>query len=304
MTTYKQPLQWTHIRSVAVRMTFVLLTLLFIAGLVTAFFTTISLQKKQPPPLPATLHKQVSPPIIAEIDSNLTIEVDNKSPVSVTTYLFKSDPVQSLSKVEETAVSSQPPLAEVDNFYEADNRKRPLPTETFNQQIVTQNQPTNVQALANIQTLANAQLIIPSINVAQTIMNIPIRNGEWDISELDAGIGHLTTTGTTPGDDLAMTFVGHATVPGAGDGAFANLPHLTHGEQLIYRWNGFDYTYEVTRILLVTPDQVGTLYEENGNMIMMATCSGWNSEAGAYLQRMVTRAELVSITPSPGSLFR
>ncbi len=293
MTTYKQPLQWTHTRSVAVRMTFVLLTLLFFVGLAAVFLANIPSQKKLPAPLSALLNKQVRLPIAVE----MAVEVGNESPVFVTTALPKSNSAQSLNKIEVTAVASPLPLTEVIN------RKRPLPTETFNQQLVY-NQPIYLQALPNSQALANAQLIIPSINVAQTIMNIPIRNGEWDISELDTGIGHLTTTGTAPGDDLAMTFVGHATVPGGGDGAFANLQYLAHGERLIYRWNGLDYTYEVTRILLVTPDQVGTLYEENGNMIMMATCAGWNGEAGAYLQRMVTQAELVSITPSPGSLFR
>ena len=292
MTTYKQPLHWTHTRSVAVRTTFVLLTLLFFVGLVAALFANLPLQKKPPAPLPALLNKQVRLPIIAGFEVNL----GEGPPVFVTTYPLKSSPVQSLIKVEETAVISQPPPLEIANG------KRPLPAEQFNQHLITPNQLTPSASYS--QPLTNAQLIIPSINVIQTIMNIPIRNGEWDISELDAGIGHLTTTGMAPGGDLAMTFVGHATVPGAGEGAFANLPQLTHGEQLIYRWNGLDYTYEVTRILLVAPDQVGTLYEENGNMIMMATCSGWNSEAGAYLQRMVTRAELVGIAPSPDSLFR
>lgn len=293
MTTYKQPLQWTYTRSVAVRMTFVLLPLIFFVGLIAVFFASSPLQKKQPPPLPASLNKQVRLPIAVEI----AIEVGNELPVFVTPSLPESSPAQPLNKIEATAVNT--PLS----LTETINRKRPLPTETFNQQLIY-TQPAYSQPLANNQALANAQLIIPSINVAQTIMNIPIRNGEWDISELDTGIGHLTTTGTAPGDDLAMTFVGHATVPGGGDGAFANLQYLAHGERLIYRWNGLDYTYEVTRILLVTPDQVGTLYEENGNMIMMATCAGWNGEAGAYLQRMVTQAELVSIMPSPGSLFR
>ena len=150
--------------------------------------------------------------------------------------------------------------------------------------------------------LEDAQLIIPSINVVQNIGIVPIVNGEWDISVLGAGVGHLTSTGVAPGDDLAMTFVGHATIPWPHAGAFADLIRVEHGEEIIYRWNGNDYIYEVTRILIVTPDYVEGVYEQNGNMLMLATCSGWSDTELDYTKRMITRAELVRVIPSPVSM--
>lgn len=140
-------------------------------------------------------------------------------------------------------------------------------------------------------------LIIPSLNIQEPIMRIFVRNGEWDISELDASVGHLQTTGEYPGDNFAMTFVGHTTIPPR-TGPFAYLYQLGHGEQIIYRWNGIDYVYEVSQILEVFPHEVGTLYEENGDMLMLATCSGWNGSTGIYETRLVTRAELVSQQPA------
>ncbi|MCP5096153.1 MAG: sortase, partial [Chloroflexi bacterium] len=157
---------------------------------------------------------------------------------------------------------------------------------------------TAVAAPADNAPLENAQLIIPSINVVQNIGIVPIVNGEWDVSALGVGVGHLTSTGVAPGGNLAMTFVGHATIPWPQAGAFADLIRLQHGEEIIYRWNGNDYIYEVSRILIVTPDFVEGIFEQNGNMLMLATCSGWSNTELDYTKRMITRAELVRVVPS------
>jgi LPXTG-site transpeptidase (sortase) family protein len=182
----------------------------------------------------------------------------------------------------------------------AETAVRILPPEPENQ-IPLFPQTSQISTPAAKAPLQDAQLIIPSLNVAQYIGIVPIVNGEWDVSDLGAGVGHLTSTGVAPGDDWAMTFVGHATIPWPQAGAFADLIRLEHGEEIIYRWNGQDYIYEVARILIVTPDFVEGVYEENGRMLMLVTCSGWNSEVLAYTNRMITRAELVRVEPSPST---
>lgn len=140
-------------------------------------------------------------------------------------------------------------------------------------------------------------LIVPSLGLEEPIMRILVRDGSWDISKLNASVGHLQTTGEHPGDDLAMTFVGHTTIPPR-TGPFAYLYQLSHGDRIIYRWNGMDYIYEVNQIMEVVPTQVGTLYENNGEMMMLVTCAGWNGETGTYDTRLVTRAILVDKQPT------
>lgn len=143
-------------------------------------------------------------------------------------------------------------------------------------------------------------LIIPEIEVAQPIIPIFIRDGQWDISEIGGEIGHLESTGRHPHDELAMTFTGHVTLPWPDiEGPFANLIFLEHGEEIIYRWNGTDYIYEVERIFRVDPAAVDLLYQSEGNKLMLVTCSGWDFVGREYDERLVTRAVLVREEPSP-----
>jgi LPXTG-site transpeptidase (sortase) family protein len=118
-------------------------------------------------------------------------------------------------------------------------------------------------------------------------------DGQWDISELGTAVGLLQTTGSRPGDNWGMAFIGHVTVPWPDTGPFADLILLEHGEEVIYRWNGTDYVYEVERVFLVSPQSVETLYQPHGDTIVLATCSSWDYLKRDYVQRLVTRARLV-----------
>ncbi len=154
--------------------------------------------------------------------------------------------------------------------------------------------PPPPQIAANsAEVIQFGELIIPSLNVAQLVTTVPLENGQWDISNLNADIGHLTSTGTHPGDELAMTFTGHVTVPWSGTGPFADLILLEHGQEIIYRWNGVDYIYQVERIFRAHPSNVDLLYESDGDRINLVTCSGWDFVDREYAERLVTRAVLI-----------
>lgn len=150
-------------------------------------------------------------------------------------------------------------------------------------------------------TLAVGELIIPSLGVSQGIVHVPVIAGQWDVASLGMDIGLLQTTGTQPGDNTGMAFVGHVTIPGGGGGPFANLILLEHGQEVIYRWRGTDYIYEVERIFLVHPQSVATLYQDDGDTIVLATCSSWDYVNWDYAKRLVTRARLVRQDVSPKS---
>ena len=156
----------------------------------------------------------------------------------------------------------------------------------------------SVMPTAKPNPISFGELIIPSIGVHHQVTAVPVVNGSWDISNLESQVGHLQTTGVTPSDPLAMTFIGHVTVPWPGKGPFADLIIVEHGEEIIYRWNGQDYIYQVSRILMVNPEDVHVLYHDAPNSIQIATCSGWDLVDRDYNKRLVTRATLVRIEPT------
>ena len=145
--------------------------------------------------------------------------------------------------------------------------------------------------------VTSGTLIVPALNLEEPIIRVLVVDGRWDVSQLNTQVGHLQTTGERPGEGLAMTFVGHTSWPG--NGPFAHLNQLQHGEQIIYRWNGYDYVYQIDQMMHVQPTQVSTLYEENGDAIVLATCSGWNASSSQYDTRLVTRAILIEKRPAP-----
>ena len=147
------------------------------------------------------------------------------------------------------------------------------------------------------------QLLIPSIDLAEPVTAVFVKDGQWDISQLGNQVGHLQTTGRFPGDDYAMTLTGHVTVPWPEiAGPFAELVFVEHGDEIIYRWQGTDYVYEVERIFRLSPQAIDMLYEPDGNKLLLVTCSGWNFTDRQYDERLLTRAVLVRTEPTSPTL--
>ncbi|KAA3657093.1 MAG: sortase, partial [Chloroflexi bacterium] len=120
------------------------------------------------------------------------------------------------------------------------------------------NKPTNT-------TTQHAFLHIPELDISQPIVNLPLENGRWDVSQLGERIGHLTSTGNHPGGTLAPVFAGHMTFPTSTTletGAFANLQYATYETEVHYETNGNLFVYKVTEISRVAPSEVEKLYLE------------------------------------------
>ena len=145
-----------------------------------------------------------------------------------------------------------------------------------------------------------AQLIIPSLGVSKTLEHIPVENGQWNLEELASGIGHLQTTGEHPGDDVGMTFVGHVTRPWPEiAGPFADLIFMQPGDEIIYRWDGFDYVYGLESFARVKPEAVEYLYVQDGDMITLATCDSWDYVEWTYADRLLAYFRLLRKVPTP-----
>ena len=144
-----------------------------------------------------------------------------------------------------------------------------------------------------------ARLLIPSLGVDEAIIPIPIREGDWDLSQLDKNIGLLATTGTHPDDSLAMALVGHVNLSAIQRGPFANLWKTRLEDTIIYRAAGTDYVYAIKDKANVQPDEVKRLYVRDSQRLILLTCTDWDYVARTYPQRLIVQAQLVRQTPSP-----
>ena len=142
-----------------------------------------------------------------------------------------------------------------------------------------------------------AYLRIPALNVAQPIVEIPLQNGRWDVSQLGGQVGWLSGTGTHPGADQAMVFAGHMTFPTSAalvEGAFANLQYATYGTEVIYHQGGHDLVYEVTAINRIDPADIEQINLADENSILLVTCTDWDGNGRVYNNRLLVRASLVT----------
>ncbi len=157
------------------------------------------------------------------------------------------------------------------------------------------NQPTNKQTKkqTTINTTEHAYLHIPALDISQPIVDLPLQNGRWDVSQLGEQVGHLSGTGSYPGDTLAPVFAGHMTFPTSATletGAFANLQFATYDTKVIYEANGAEFVYTVTEISRVGPSEVDHLFLEDSNSILLVTCTDWDANGRVYTNRLLIRA--------------
>ncbi len=155
----------------------------------------------------------------------------------------------------------------------------------------TINQSTNQQSTIN--PTEHAYLHIPELDISQPIIDLPLQNGRWDVSQLGEQIGRLTGTGSYPGDTLAPVFAGHMTFPTSitlETGAFADLQYATYDTKVIYETNGAEFVYTVTEISRVAPSEVGRLFLEDGSSILLVTCTDWDPNGRIYTNRLLIRA--------------
>jgi sortase (surface protein transpeptidase) len=143
------------------------------------------------------------------------------------------------------------------------------------------------------------RLLIPSLEVDEQILTIPIKDGAWDLSDLNLEIGWLSSTGREPGDSLAMAFIGHFTVAGARPGPLADIWDTRPGDEIIYRANGIDYVYSIAGRKTVGPQAIQELYVNDGSQLLLVTCTNWDFLSWEYSDRLIVQAALVRQSPSP-----
>ena len=143
------------------------------------------------------------------------------------------------------------------------------------------------------------RLLVPALDLDRPVVPVLINDGAWEMEALTDDIGWLTTTGQQPGGDLALTLAGHVNISLGRSGPFLRLGELAPGDRVIYRLHGTDYVYSVVGQTTVKPEEVQALYVQDGEKLLLVTCSSWSYFWGHYARRIIVTTELVSAEPSP-----
>lgn len=145
------------------------------------------------------------------------------------------------------------------------------------------------------------RLRIPVLQIDRAIVPVPVRDAAWDVAALGQNVGLLATTGAHAGDRLAMVFAGHMTFPDGRllfEGAFANLPTITYGTEVLLEGEAGTAVYRVQAIGRVPPAAVDQLYLADGDSILLVTCTDWDAASGTYANRFIVRAVWVEADES------
>lgn len=111
------------------------------------------------------------------------------------------------------------------------------------------------------------RIVVPTRKVDLSIVEAPVVNGYWELSETTASHG---VGSANPGENGNIVVFAHAR-----DNLFSPLREIKNGE-IIYilskdRW----FRYAVTETKLVTPDQIEHIKPTDTEQLTLFTCSGF-----------------------------
>lgn len=132
---------------------------------------------------------------------------------------------------------------------------------------------------------------IPKINVfAPVIENVDPYNERDYLESLKNGVAQAKGTGLPGSGKTVFLFAHSSDVPWRitrYNTAFFKLDFLKNGDKVILRRNGEVFTYRVFDKKIVWPDQVQYLKEDQGNILILQTCT----PIGTSLQRLLVFAK-------------
>ena len=144
-------------------------------------------------------------------------------------------------------------------------------------------------------SLGNLWLEIPRLKVKTSIIGVPQTGNTWDVTLLGSNAGWLAGSAypTALGNSVLTAHVWDALNK---PGAFYALDKLGYGDRIIVHSYGRTYTYEVWRVMTVSPTNVDAmLYHQEDAWLTLVTCKGYNASTNEYNHRILVRAVLVDM---------
>ncbi len=82
-----------------------------------------------------------------------------------------------------------------------------------------------------------------------------------------------------------------------GDGPFRHLDELPNGELVLLYTEKNIYTYQVRESRVTDDEDMSVTLATDNSQISLITCTDWDEETHAYLNRLVVIADLVRADP-------
>jgi len=206
------------------------------------------------------------------------------TPVAYTFEDAKSSTVINISSVVELPTSTAaPPTSTPNPTVTSTPTPSPSPTSTRTPT------PTHTPAVEGLAT----RLVIPKLDLDQSVLLSPFVNETWQVSHLDHKIGHLEGT-AAPGSNSNIVLAGHVTMADGSLGPFANLSNLALGDIVTVYEGEKQFHYIIDGIQIVDRAAVEVLYPSEAGQVTLITCNNWDRESGRYSHRLVIKGYLVT----------
>ncbi len=270
--------------------------LLFGSGVAAwTYFTPVSSAQPQTEVAQIPLTGATEIPDNADLDESNTQQADRVIVATPTTHTElaeqeSTDPAPTdvpVTEVEPAIIEEVEPPSDAVTEAAGDAEDDPMVLAAVNDTLTELLRPGNTDPNA-------PHLSIPRLRMTESVTAVPLLANEWDLYSLEQEIGWLPTTGSYPGDDLAMVFAAHVNVRSGRAGPFHDLSQLQIGDQIVYVHDGQEYIYQMIKAEVLEPTDVEQLYVEDGNQILLITCQNWDGVENTYSERLVITAELIA----------
>ena len=146
------------------------------------------------------------------------------------------------------------------------------------------------------QTAPYMKIEIPSLQIDADVVNVPVIDGQWQVSWLDNGLGFLEGT-AFPTWNGNSGITGHVYDANGRPGVFHNLKDMKWGDEILVHAYGQVYIYEVRTVdKYVRPDDTSSVYQhEDYPWLTLVTCRNYDEESDSYDWRVVVRAVQTNI---------
>ncbi len=140
-------------------------------------------------------------------------------------------------------------------------------------------------------------LIIPSLGIRSNVIE---NVNAWDETAyqtaLQQGVAHASGSATPDANGTTFLFAHSSDVPWRmtrTNTAFFRLNRIKRGENVLVDYKGKRYTYTVSEIKEVWPDEVEAVTQAQGDQIILQTCT----PVGTSLKRLLVFAKKTGVNP-------
>jgi LPXTG-site transpeptidase (sortase) family protein len=153
---------------------------------------------------------------------------------------------------------------------------------------------------ASYRSLGSLWIGVPKLGVQVSIVGIPVKDNQWDLSWLGGQAGYLQGTAfPTWKGNSAIT--AHVYLSNGKPGPFVSLNKLTWGDEVIIHAFGQRYIYQVRNNQRVLPGDMTVFRHEELSWLTLLTCQGYDQANNTYLYRIAVRAVLIRVEPENNS---